>query len=246
MVRTALNCLRVGGWISVVSARFETVSHSLKQLRTVAQSHTVANSCERFETVASSRVQSGPGPCRTAQELGRPAGPDRAKTAVALGGGSRSGGDPSARLATRRPSGVAASRRHKGEAVPCAAGESGVAMRRWLQGRRRGRARRSDRAWSAPHGALCRSAALSLCRSAARCALSPLPRSPLLSRARVSERVARHLLSENCAGPPSRARGGWVSAAEARAARQRPSTSALALSLYSCIDLYQYLYQYLY
>jgi hypothetical protein len=125
MVWTALNCLRVGGWISVVSTRFETVSHSLKQLRTVAQSHTVANSCERFETVASSRVQSGPGPCRTAQELGRPAGPDRAKTAVGLGGGSRSGGDPSARLATRRPSGVAASRRHKGEAVPCAAGGSG-------------------------------------------------------------------------------------------------------------------------
>ena len=125
MVRTALNCRRVGGWISVVSARFETVSHSLKQLRTVARSHAVANRCERFETVASSRVQSGSWQRRTAQELGRPAGPDRAKTAVGLGGGSRSGGDPSARLATRRPSGAAASRRHKGEAVPCAAGGSG-------------------------------------------------------------------------------------------------------------------------
>ena len=229
MVRTALNCLRVGGWISVVSARFETVSHSLKQLRTVAQSHTVANSCERFETVASSRVQSGPGPCRTAQELGRPAGPDRAKTAVGLGGGSRSGGDPSARLATRRPSGVAAFHRHKGEAVPCAAGCRG---------------RHAPLVARPPPGA--RATERQSMVSAARCALSPLPRSPLLSRARVSERVARHLLSENCAGPPSWARRGWVSAAEARAARQRPSTSDLALSLYSCIDLYQYLYQYLY
>ena len=195
MVRTALNCFRVGGWISVVSARFETVSHSLKQLRTVSRSHTIANSCDQFETVASSRVQSGSGQRRTAQELGRPAGPDRAKTAVALGGGSRSGGDPSARLRTRRPSGVAASHRHKGEAVPCAAGCRG--RQAPLVGRPPPGARATERQ-SMVSAARC---ALSLCRSAARCALSPLPRSPVLSRARVPERVARHLFSENCAGP---------------------------------------------
>jgi hypothetical protein len=187
MVRTALNCLRVGGWILVVSARFETVSHSLKQLRTVSRSHTVANNCERFETVASSCVQSGSRQRRTAQELGRPAGPDRAKTAVALGGGSRSG----AKLAETPPPAW----RHGGRRVwrhpagtrarPCRArrggsGSPGAAGCKAAAGGARDGAtehgqRRAVRSVALP---LCRSVALPLCRSVASPPLSRPPPRP--------------------------------------------------------------------